>query len=126
MSSLPNCEDEVALDHVGHLLSLPLEHHLVTITHAALNFNCQSLLIVDDLAALAVRAVLCSHVPSAAAPVASRLHLHLHSEADLHHLDDDLVAIASGADLGLAILGPCASALGTIHVPCYGHVPAGA
>ena len=122
MLFLFNSEYEVARDHVGYLLGLPLKDHLVAVLHAPLNLHIQSLHIVYNLATLAVRAVGSGDLASAAAPVTGSLHLHLHAEADLDLLHHDALASALRALLGLAVLGSSATALRAVDVASDGHV----
>ena len=125
MLFLFNSEYEVAGDHVGYLLGLPLKDHLVAVLHAPLNLHIQRLHIVYNLATLAVRTVGSGDLASAAAPVTGSLHLHLHAEADLDLLHHDTLASALRALLGLAVLGPGPPALRTVDVARNRHVPGG-
>ena len=122
MLFLFNSEYEVAGDHVGYLLGLPLKDHLVAVLHAPLNLHIQRLHIVYNLATLAVRAVGSGDLASAAAPVTGSLHLHLHAEADLDLLHHDALASALSTLLSLAVFGSSATALRAVDVASDGHV----
>ncbi len=124
MRLLLDGEDEIALNHVGDLLGLSLKENLVTVFHASLYLHSESFLVIDNLATLAVRAVLSRYLTSSAASVTSSLHLHLHAEADLNLLHHNTLTVALWALLGFAILGSGTAALRAVYVSSNGHISA--
>ena len=124
MRLLLNCEDEITLNHVWDLLSFTLKKDFITVFHTSLNIHSKCLHIVNNFAALTVRAVLSCDCTSTSAFIASCLHLHLHSKADLNVLHDNSCSVTLRTLLDLSVLCSRASAFGAIHISCDRHVSA--
>ena len=97
-------ENEVSLDHVRDLFGLSFEYDLISVFHALLHLNAESLDIIHNLAALTMRTVGSIGLPSSTTAVTVGLHLHLHSESHLYLLHNDALAITFRAHLSLAVL----------------------
>ena len=110
-------ENEVSLDHVRDLLGLTFKYKLISVFHALLHLYAECLLIINNFAALAMRAVSSIGLPSSTTAVTVSLHLHLHSESHLYLLHDNALAIAFRAHFGLAVLSSSAATLLAVDVP---------
>ena len=109
-------EDQIPADHVRNLLAFALPNNRVP-SGAALHYlDLDHRVVVDESAALAVRALRLHRLAFAAALLAVGLHLHLHTKAHLHVLHDDSLAFALGALLQLASLGASAAAVRAVDV----------
>jgi hypothetical protein len=115
-------EDKISWYHVRYLFSFTLENYFISILHTFLYLNIQSLNVIDNFAALTMRAVLCSDSATASTSIALSLHLHLHSEPDLNLLHHDTLSITLGALLDLSILGSSSTTLGAVYISSNRHV----
>lgn len=94
-------EDDVPLQHVRLLLSLLLEHYLITIFHASLHFDGELLALLDESLASAVFTVFRIDLTFSTTFLARLLHLHLHNpHVDCLHGHSS--PLASGACLCFA------------------------
>ena len=110
--------DDVTLNHVGHLLTLLFVYNLLHVAHAFLDVEGQCLVVHYDLLAFAGLAVFLVHAASSAALGARLLRLQLHESHVLHNLHDALT-LALGARDGLASLSTATLALGAVDVALY-------
>lgn len=122
MRLLLYCENKVTWDHVWNLLGFAFKYNLIAILHSLFNLHIQSLDIIDNLAALAMRAVCGSDLPSPSTSVASCLHLHLHSETNLNLLHDDALPLTLRALLCLSVFCSSSATLRAVYVPSNRHV----
>ena len=114
-------DNNIALQHVRHLFTLSLIHHLLVIGGSLGDVNYESLGFTDDLPAPTRRTVLLICASLALALVTGLLHLHLHEPHvlnDLHHAR----ALALGTRLGFASFSSASLALTAVYVPADGHL----
>jgi hypothetical protein len=90
---LVETEDDVAWHHPRTLFAFALKHDLVVGRHATLDLSDELFLLLDNLVAVAVRAVVAKHLASPSALGA--LLLHLHREALGHALVHEHDALAT-------------------------------
>ena len=118
---LPKDHDNIALKHIGDLLSLALEDDLLVIRHAFLDVHRQRFGLLHHLLPPALDAVFFIDSALASALIARLLHLHLH---EAHVLSDahSALSIALLALFGLATLGTTALALPAVNIPFHREV----
>ena len=99
MRALVEHDDDVAGGDAGDLVALAGEDDLLAVDHALVDVDLEHLLVLHDLAALAVLAavVRVKDLALALALLAGRLDLLDHAGADLPKLHRDAVAVARPA-----------------------------
>ena len=106
---------DVALHHVGHLLTLAFKDNLFIISHAFFNVHGERLWLHDYLLSFANLAILLIHSALTLALGAGLLHLHLHETHVLHHFHHAL-SITILASFSLSTFGSAAFALLAVYV----------
>jgi len=105
----------VALQHVGHLLTLSLVDNFFLMHHSLLDIDCECFRFLNDFLSSAVSAVLLVNSAFTFTFIARLLHLHLHEAHILHDFDHTL-SFAFIASFGLSPLSSATLAFLTVYV----------
>ena len=116
MLILFNHEDDVALNHVGNLLSFLFEYDLITIFHAFLDFHSELFTFCYYSFSSTYPAVFCISPTLATTLLARLLHLHLHN-THVYSLHGYTSTFADWAFFSLATFCSGALAFTAVYVP---------